>query len=267
MEKQSGHMLKKLVSDGGSKFVKRELSAVFEAAGVKNIVLPPYTLQHNGFAKRANQTVIEMTRTMLIRANMVLAWWGDAVRTATATTNCLPTLSKLKLWPLELMFKVKPKMDFFQPFGCRAWAVKPKQNRDTKFSTIAWEGVLLEEECIPTSASVYFNEDNFPECPAVGRTSTPRGINKLPLFVVSDPLPYAADTESQGDEQAEADDQAELAKIATITDRLAALRKAGKTPCPTIAVNVEDEVIVARERVNPDHAAKHITSNISLANI
>jgi transposase InsO family protein len=74
IEKQSGFQIKKLFSSGGGEFVKKELSAVFTEAGVRHVVSPLYTPQHNGFAERAKRTIIDMTRTMMMQANMAPKW-------------------------------------------------------------------------------------------------------------------------------------------------------------------------------------------------
>ncbi|KAI7957957.1 hypothetical protein MJO29_006174 [Puccinia striiformis f. sp. tritici] len=91
-ERQTGYTIKKLVTDGGGEFVNKALSAILAEEGILHTVSPPYTPQHNGFAERANRTIIDMTRTMMMQANMAPEWWAEAVKTATATTNCLPSL-------------------------------------------------------------------------------------------------------------------------------------------------------------------------------
>jgi transposase InsO family protein len=146
VERQTGCKVKKLVTDGGGEFVNKALTEVLTQAGIQHNVSPPYTPQHNGFAERANRTIIEMTRTLMMQANMAPEWWGEAVTAATATTNCLPSLSKSKASPIELMFKSSPNIGIFRPFGCRAWIIKPNQNRATKFGSLSWEGVHLGYE-------------------------------------------------------------------------------------------------------------------------
>jgi transposase InsO family protein len=127
-EKQTDRKMKKLITDGGGEFCNKELGELLELEGIQHNVSPPYTPQHNGMAERANRTIIEMTRCMMLQSNMAPEWWGEAVIFAAATTNALPSLAKSRASPVELMLKVKPRMDFFRPFGCRAWALKPKAN-------------------------------------------------------------------------------------------------------------------------------------------
>jgi hypothetical protein len=52
-------------------------------------------------------------RKLLMQANMAPEWWGEAVTVATATTNCLTSLSKSKATPIELMFKSTPNVGIF----------------------------------------------------------------------------------------------------------------------------------------------------------
>ncbi|KAI7960944.1 hypothetical protein MJO28_001433 [Puccinia striiformis f. sp. tritici] len=142
-EKQTGRVIKKLISDGGGEFCNNTLGRLLEDEGIKHNVSPPYTPQNNGLAERANRTILDMTRCLMLQANTSAEWWGEAVKTATATTNCLPSLSKSKKSPIEQLFRSVPDLNFFRPFGCRVWAVKPKQHRDTKFGSNSWEGVLI----------------------------------------------------------------------------------------------------------------------------
>jgi hypothetical protein len=97
VENQTNLTIKKLISDGGGEFVNGELGEMLTTAGIKHVVAPLYTPQHNGYAERANCTVIEMMRTMMMQANLAPEWGGEAVQTAAATTNCLPSLGKAKV--------------------------------------------------------------------------------------------------------------------------------------------------------------------------
>lgn len=142
-EKQSGHPMKKLITDGGGEFVNQSLGEMLKAKGKQHNVAPPYTPQKNGLAERANRTIIDMMRCLLMQSNMDPEWWAEAVKMATATTNCLASLSKEKISPIELMFETKPNVNFFRPFGCKAWILKPKQNREGKFDSISWEAILI----------------------------------------------------------------------------------------------------------------------------
>jgi transposase InsO family protein len=183
-EKQTNKKIKKLITDGGGEFCNNALGELLEKEGIQHNVSPPYTPQHNGMAERANRTIIEMTRCMMLQSYMVPEWWGEAVVFAAATANALPSLAKSKALPVELMLKLKPRMDFFRPFGCRVWALKPKANRGNKFYAISWEGTLVgyvnnysaycifrdDDKSFTFTREVQFNEQTFPEIAAIHRS-------------------------------------------------------------------------------------------------
>jgi transposase InsO family protein len=175
-KKQTGFSMKKLITDGGGEFCNKNLSAILQAQGIQHNVAPPYTPQHNGVAEQANKTIINMARCMLVQSKLAKEWWGEAVRTAALTTNCLPSLSKTRVSPLEQLMKKVPNMGFFCPFGCKTWVIKPAEKRTSKFDSIAWDAILLgysndyycyqvikvESMEITDTKQAYFDESVFP---------------------------------------------------------------------------------------------------------
>ncbi|PLW48908.1 hypothetical protein PCASD_02847 [Puccinia coronata f. sp. avenae] len=158
-------------------------------------------------AERANWTIIKMVRCMLLNSKMAPEWWAEAVMMAAATTNVLPSLSKSKASPVTLFLKQKPRLEFFKPFGCKVWALKPKAKRDDKFEVICWEGTLLGytndytsyriikhcEKSITYSRKVQFDEQNFPVCPAQRKSYSVRPTtagDELPVFHPDPILPF-----------------------------------------------------------------------------
>ncbi|PLW13107.1 hypothetical protein PCASD_24734 [Puccinia coronata f. sp. avenae] len=142
-ENQTEQRMKKLITNGGREFCNNTLSDVLKSHGIQHNMSPPYTPQHNGLAERANKTIINMSCCMLVQSCLAKEWWGEAVRTAALTTNCLPTLSKSEFSPLEQMFKKVPNIGFFHTFGCKVWMVKPPEKRTSKFDPIAWDAIML----------------------------------------------------------------------------------------------------------------------------
>jgi transposase InsO family protein len=213
-EKQTGNPIKKIVTDGGGEFCNKVLGDILKEAGIQHNVSPPYTPQHNGIAERANRTIIEMTRCLMLQANMAAEWWGEAVVTAASTTNCLPSLAKSRASPLQLLLKIKPNPHALRPFGCRAWALKPKVNREEKFDSIAWDGTFVGytndmssyrifrhvDQKIIHTRQVQFDESVFPHCKALCKSlgvAPRREDDSLPIFQSDSILPY--DEEEQVD--------------------------------------------------------------------
>ncbi|KAH9453332.1 hypothetical protein Pst134EA_033103 [Puccinia striiformis f. sp. tritici] len=240
-EKQTVCVIKKLISDGGGEFCNNTLGHLLEEEGIKHNVSPPYTPQNNGLAERANRTILDMTRCFMLQANASPEWWGEAVKTATATTNCLPSLSKSKKSPIEQLFRSAPDLNFFRPFGCRVWAVKPKQYRDTKFGSNSWEGVLigyendyssykilcLEDRQIRTVKHAHFDETTFPECPATNKSLNCHGYGKLPNFNSSESMPFeeVEDIPGELERSAEKFSEEEDEEMELIADRLKEVRE------------------------------------------
>ncbi|POW19575.1 hypothetical protein PSHT_04501 [Puccinia striiformis] len=109
------------------------------------------------------------------------------------------------------MFKNNPNLNFFRPFGCRVWMNKPKHNRDAKFDSIAWEGVLIGYENDYSSYKIvglntkdiimtkhaYFDESTFPICAPKNCSFNGLGVNKLPRFTTEEPMPILFEEDHQ----------------------------------------------------------------------
>ncbi|KAE8192597.1 hypothetical protein A4X06_0g4908 [Tilletia controversa] len=121
-------------SDNALEFKASELQRFWEEKGVKHELAPRYSPQSNGVAERNVRTISEMTRTMLISANLPVFFWPAAAAYAAHVKNRV-TAASLKdgKTPYEKLNKKKPPPQFFKPFGCTAWAMKPSTERQGKF--------------------------------------------------------------------------------------------------------------------------------------
>jgi hypothetical protein len=135
-EKQTRCKVKKFITDGGGEFVKNSLSLQLKELAIQHNILPPYTPQHNGVAERANKNIINMACCMLIHSGLAKEWWGEAVKTAMAVTNCLPSLGRSCLSPIEQFFGKWPNFSIFKPFGCEVFFIRPQACRTFKFGTV-----------------------------------------------------------------------------------------------------------------------------------
>jgi transposase InsO family protein len=62
--------MKKLITDGGGEFCNHTLAEILANKGIQHNVAPLYTPHHNGMAEQANQTIIDMTRCLLLHSKM-----------------------------------------------------------------------------------------------------------------------------------------------------------------------------------------------------
>jgi hypothetical protein len=115
-------------SDNGTEYVNNSLKKCFKNEGIKFQHTAPYTPQQNGVAERKNRTLMEAARCMLIDAELDKKFWAEAVNTANYLQNRLPS-SAIETTPYQLWHKEKPKVNNLQIFGCKGYAVIPKERR------------------------------------------------------------------------------------------------------------------------------------------
>ncbi|MBW0471258.1 hypothetical protein O181_010973 [Austropuccinia psidii MF-1] len=70
MENIHDRSIKKLVSDRGGEFLNEKFKKLAEEQGFTHFFSPPETPQHNGFAERANRTILEKARCMPSTSNL-----------------------------------------------------------------------------------------------------------------------------------------------------------------------------------------------------
>ncbi|MBW0496856.1 hypothetical protein O181_036571 [Austropuccinia psidii MF-1] len=176
MENLHDCKLKKLVSDLGGEFLNHCFSALANTKGLTHYFSPAETPQHNGFAERANQTILEKTQCMLNGSNLPTCYWAEAVLTATILCNLIPTPSRHNPSPYALWKGVPPRIKRLHIFSCRAIVSIPKSHCGWKLGPTGSEGILpayendntgyqilcLSDKKIVISRHVTFDESSFP---------------------------------------------------------------------------------------------------------
>ncbi|MBW0525407.1 hypothetical protein O181_065122 [Austropuccinia psidii MF-1] len=110
METQHYRSLKRLTSDQGGEFINSHFKHLSDECGFIHSFSPAYTPEHNGFAERANRTILEKTRCMLNASNLPTNYWAKAVSTATLLSNYTPTPSRHNHSPYTLWTKLAPRI-------------------------------------------------------------------------------------------------------------------------------------------------------------
>ncbi|MBW0535815.1 hypothetical protein O181_075530 [Austropuccinia psidii MF-1] len=152
METQHDRLLKRLTSDQGGEFMKSHFKQLSDECGFIHSFSPAYTPEHNGFAKRANQTILEKTWCMLNASNLPKNYWAKAVSTATLLSNYTPTPSGHNHSPYALWTKLAPRIKKLRIFGCQSFLMTPKEHREWKLSPSGAEE-QQDKETIPFSVS------------------------------------------------------------------------------------------------------------------
>jgi transposase InsO family protein len=118
-------------SDGGSEFLFVTLICVEE--GIIREITSPYSPQQNGRVERANRTLFDMMRAMMLSRNIGEHFWWEALRTAIHIHNRISN-SRIppNTTPWELWTGSKPNISYFREFGVPCWSWIPEPGSKLK---------------------------------------------------------------------------------------------------------------------------------------
>ncbi|CAI7913088.1 unnamed protein product [Closterium sp. NIES-54] len=123
IEKQAECVVKRIRTDRGGEFLGAETMVWLKKQGIQRELTTAYSPQSNGVAERANRTILETARALLIESGVGNSMWPHAVRHATVARNRVLTKVGNELWVLlERWLGRKPPVDMLRVFGCMAVA-------------------------------------------------------------------------------------------------------------------------------------------------
>ncbi|MBW0535465.1 hypothetical protein O181_075180 [Austropuccinia psidii MF-1] len=168
--------IKKLVSDKGGEFENKSFSKLATSCGFVHVFAPTSTPEHNGFAERANRTILDKARCLLLTSNLPRSYWAEAVNTASFLSNLVPTPSRDNLSPFSLWSSKPSRIKRLRTFGCKAFILIHKNKREWKLSPTSEEGILLgfvndnsaykilrlRDKAVIITRHALFVEDKFP---------------------------------------------------------------------------------------------------------
>ena len=93
MEAEKGTSLGCLRTDNGMEYLSREFDEFCKFRGIKRHRTVPLNPQQNGVAERANRTILERTRCMMLSAGLEKKFWAEAASTAVILMNKCPASS------------------------------------------------------------------------------------------------------------------------------------------------------------------------------
>ncbi|CAI7930400.1 unnamed protein product [Closterium sp. NIES-54] len=82
VERQQDRLVKAIRTDRGGEFLSKEFGLWLKKNGIRHSLTMPYSPAMNGIAERANRTITETARGLLIGAGLPDYFWPDAVRSA-----------------------------------------------------------------------------------------------------------------------------------------------------------------------------------------
>ncbi|CAI5485781.1 unnamed protein product [Closterium sp. Naga37s-1] len=144
VERQQDRLVKSIRTDRGGEFLSKEFELWLKKNGIRHSLTMPYSPAMNGIAERANRTITEAARGLLIEAGLPDYFWPDAVRSACVAKNRALTHVGADKWvPYVEWLGRKPKVDMLRVFGCMCMALVPKHLRHNKLGAKAVWAVHL----------------------------------------------------------------------------------------------------------------------------
>ena len=112
--------IKSLRTDRGREYLSDLFKAYSDEKGIPRQLTIPYTSNQNGVIKRRNKTLLDMVRSMMAQAKLLISFWGDALMTAVYILNI--ALSKSVPSTLYELWKgATPDLNVMRPWGCAAY--------------------------------------------------------------------------------------------------------------------------------------------------
>ena len=168
-------------TDNAGEFLSRQFQELLDESLVSQTTCPPHVHQLNGVAERSILAVCSLARSYFVASSVAVTYWPFAFQMAVDVLNRAtgPTGGGTEgPSSYELLTGEKPRVMNILPFGCRAFAVKPRsQYSKTTIDPRAWVGVNLGRSArspgayeiyvpgtgrIVTTSDVYFQESLFP---------------------------------------------------------------------------------------------------------
>ena len=106
--------------DRGGEYLSIEFHDYLKECGIVLQLTPPKTPQLNGVAEGRNQTLLDMVRSMMIRASLPISLWGYALETAAHILNLFPTKKDAKT-PHEMWTGKVPSLAHIKVWGCETF--------------------------------------------------------------------------------------------------------------------------------------------------
>ncbi|KAA1120908.1 hypothetical protein PGTUg99_050100 [Puccinia graminis f. sp. tritici] len=126
VENLQDHSIKEVVSDQGGEFVNKKFAQFAAKKGILQVFSPAETPELNGFAERANHTILDKARCLLLTSSLPNTYWAEAVNAATFISNIT--------------------------FGCKAFIAVRKSHWSWKLGNTGEIGILVGFE---NEGSVY----------------------------------------------------------------------------------------------------------------
>ena len=140
-------------SDNAGEFLSRSFTEFLDLESIKHTTCPPYVHQLNGVAERAIRSVMDLARTALAASGAPKSFWPYAVAHAVDILNRTTGPPVGPKSSHEIVTGKMPKVMDIMPFGCRSFALKPRNLlRKSELEYPAHVGVNLGKDDLSPGA-------------------------------------------------------------------------------------------------------------------
>jgi hypothetical protein len=150
---ETGLRVNQVRYDRGTEINNHEFRQFCLDKGIFLQLVPRHTPQLNGTIERKNRSLIQMTRTIMLGANLPATYWGHACMTATQLINSFASQGRnasrvYGISPYELWHGVRPPLETYYAWGCPVTYLVPEAVRDQfKFTATGAPGWFLGYGC------------------------------------------------------------------------------------------------------------------------
>ncbi|UYV84498.1 hypothetical protein LAZ67_X002390 [Cordylochernes scorpioides] len=110
IENTNNKRIKKFRSDNGTEFNNQELESYLKKKGIEHQRTTFFSLAQNGRCERANRSLIEGTRALLLEYGSPIKLWAEAMNTYTYLKNRTPSYHNTNKTPEEMFTGRKPSL-------------------------------------------------------------------------------------------------------------------------------------------------------------
>jgi hypothetical protein len=139
----TGKKLVLLHTDNGGEFTSSTLTDFLADNGTTITYTTPHTPQHNSMIERMIQTVMNVTRCMLIQAQAPKSLWALAAKCAVYVVNRRMSSVNNNKTIAESWSGRRVKLDHMHTWGCDAYYYKHKVQRESKVDERAAQGIFV----------------------------------------------------------------------------------------------------------------------------
>ncbi|XP_013645251.1 uncharacterized protein LOC106349828 [Brassica napus] len=126
--RQFGHPVRTVRSDNGTEFLC--LSKYFAENGIVHHTSCVATPQQNGRVERKHRHILNVARSIMFQANLLIKFWGESVLTAAHVINQTPSSFLHGKSPYECLYGKRPSYESLKTFGCLCFAHKSLRDKD-----------------------------------------------------------------------------------------------------------------------------------------